>query len=133
MKWVSIDALGQHWERARVNASIAGDSAVEIETSNVAAFTLDMGSGGCPLDLARKLVVAIDGQKITAPGPFSDRSWTVHFRKTGSQWSLADGAPQAGLHKRHGLQGPIDDAFLDSFLFVSPTGSPMVPRSLNGL
>jgi hypothetical protein len=26
------------------------------------------------------------------------------------------------LTKRHGLQGPIDDAFLDSFIFVRPTG-----------
>ena len=34
---------------------------------------------------------------------------------------------QPGLHKRHGLQGPIDDAFLDSFIFVSPTGSPLAP------
>ncbi len=24
--------------------------------------------------------------------------------------------------KRHGLQGPIDDAFMDSFIFVRPTG-----------
>ncbi len=31
--------------------------------------------------------------------------------------------PQADLQKRHGLQGPIDDAFLDSFLMVRPTGS----------
>ena len=30
-----------------------------------------------------------------------------------------------GLHKVHGLQGPIDDAFLDSFVFVSPTGTPI--------
>ncbi len=27
--------------------------------------------------------------------------------------------------KRHGLQGPIDDAFLDRFLMVRPTGTPM--------
>ena len=27
-----------------------------------------------------------------------------------------------GLRKRHGLQGPIDDAFMDSFIFVRPTG-----------
>jgi hypothetical protein len=132
MKWVSIDALGQHWERARVNAAIAGDgsaedSSVDVETSNVTAFTLEMGSGGCPLDLARKPVVSIDGQKITARGPMSDRSWAVHFRKNGAQWSLADGTQQAGLHKRHGLQDPIDDAFLDSFVFVSPTGSPVAP------
>jgi hypothetical protein len=31
----------------------------------------------------------------------------------------------AGLHKRHGLQGPIDDAFLDRFVFVTPTGAPL--------
>jgi hypothetical protein len=127
MKWLTIDALGQHWERARLNANIGGDNAVDVETANVSGFTLVMGSGGCPLDLARKAVVSIDGQKVTAPGPMSDRSWTVHFRKTGTQWSLADSAVQAGLRKRHGLQGPIDDAFLDSFLFVSPTGAPVAP------
>jgi hypothetical protein len=27
--------------------------------------------------------------------------------------------------KRHGLQGPIDDALMDAFLFVTPTGTPM--------
>ncbi|MFO0929958.1 MAG: hypothetical protein U0736_23535, partial [Gemmataceae bacterium] len=27
-----------------------------------------------------------------------------------------------GLVKRHGLQGPIDDAFMDSFMIVRPTG-----------
>ena len=48
---------------------------------NVTAFTLEMGPGGCPLDLARKPVVAIDGQKLSAPGPMSDRSWNMHFRK----------------------------------------------------
>src|SRR5207302_3747780 len=33
-------------------------------------------------------------------------------------------AIEAGLHKRHGLQGPVDDAFLDRLIFVSPTGTP---------
>ncbi|MFM8470656.1 MAG: hypothetical protein ACKODH_11945 [Limisphaerales bacterium] len=32
------------------------------------------------------------------------------------------------LRKRHGLQGPIDDAFLDSFLMVRPTGAPLSDR-----
>jgi hypothetical protein len=31
----------------------------------------------------------------------------------------------AKLRKRHGLQGPIDDAFTDSFLVVRPTGAPL--------
>lgn len=30
-----------------------------------------------------------------------------------------------GPTKRHGLQGPIDDAFVDSFIFVRPTGKPL--------
>ncbi|MEO6184539.1 MAG: prolyl oligopeptidase family serine peptidase, partial [Verrucomicrobiota bacterium] len=31
----------------------------------------------------------------------------------------------ATIRKRHGLQGPIDDAFMDSFVMVRPTGQPM--------
>src|SRR5207244_3854858 len=34
-------------------------------------------------------------------------------------WKAGD---DKALRKRHGLQGPIDDAFLDSFLCVRPTG-----------
>jgi predicted peptidase len=127
MKWVVVDALGKHWERARVDAEIAGDSAVTVATANVNAFTLDMGAGGCPLDPARQPVVTIDGQKVTAPLPASDRSWNAHFRKSGGQWGVAGSAAVAGLHKVHGLQGPIDDAFMDSFLFVTPTGTPLAP------
>jgi dienelactone hydrolase len=135
MKWVVIDALGKHWERARLNAEFVGDSAVSVETANVTAFTLEMGPGGCPLDAARKPVVTIDGQKLTAPGPMSDRSWTAHFRKSGNQWAVTDSALAAGLHKIHGLQGPVDDAFLDSFVFVTPTGTPLnasVAQWVNG-
>src|SRR3954451_6623955 len=127
MKWVTIDALGKHWDRARVNAEIEGDRGVNVETSNVTAFTLAMGPGGCPLDLASKAAVTIDGQKVSVAGPMSDRSWTAHFRKSGTQWAAVESAEFAGLHKQHGLQGPIDDAFLDSFIFVSPTGTPIAP------
>ncbi len=124
MNWLTVDAMNRHWDRARLNGEIAGESAVNIQTANVAAFSIEMGPGSCPLDPAQKPAVAIDGQKLTAPGPMSDRSWLVHFRKTNGRWTTAESAEPAGLHKRHGLQGPIDDAFLDSFVFVSPTGTP---------
>lgn len=127
MKWVTIDALGQHWERARLNAEIEGDSGIKIETANVAAFTFDFGSGGCPLSTMGKAVVTIDGQRLSVAGPMSDRSWKVHFRKSGNAWAVADAPVVAGLHKVHGLQGPVDDAFLDSFVFVMPTGTPIAP------
>jgi hypothetical protein len=37
--------------------------------------------------------------------------------------------PSDVLRKRHALQGPIDDAFLDAFLFVSPSGDGLHPES----
>ena len=126
-RWVTLDALGKHWERARIDAELVGESAVKVDTSNVTAFTLAMDSGACPLDVAHAPVVTIDGQKVTAPVPGSDRSWSARFRKVGAQWTLATAAEPAGLHKRHGLQGPIDDAFLDSFVFVTPTGRALAP------
>jgi len=62
----------------------------------------------------------IDG--VTLPGPSlqSDRSWSARFRKEGNTW--VEGGPVTRLAKRHGLQGPVDDAFMDAFLFVRPTG-----------
>ena len=123
--WVTVDALGRHWERARIDAEVAGDSAVTVATANVTAFTLAFGPGGCPLDPTRKPIVTVDGQQIAATSPGSDRSWSTHFRRAGGRWEPAGSAAADGLHKRHGLQGPIDDAFLDRFIFVTPTGKPI--------
>jgi hypothetical protein len=53
---------------------------------------------------------------------------TASFVKDGRRWKRVDAAlrvPGSALSKRHGLQGPIDDAFMDSFLFVTPTGKPL--------
>jgi len=43
----------------------------------------------------------------------------LQFQKRGGVWK--EGL-ESSVRKRHGLQGPIDDAFLDSFLCVRPTG-----------
>ncbi|MDQ6700994.1 MAG: prolyl oligopeptidase family serine peptidase [Acidobacteriota bacterium] len=131
MKWLTIDGLGKHWERARVDAEILTDNAVRVETSNVTAFSFDVGPGGSVLDAARSPKVTLDGQKLDVVGPMSDRSWSVHFRKQGDHWSVADAPTAPGLHKRHGQQGPVDDAFMDSFIFVSPTGAPSAPAVAN--
>jgi dienelactone hydrolase len=127
MKWVTIDALGQHWERASLDTEITGPSAVKVDTQNVTAFTFDVGSGGSPLDLTSEVAVTIDGQTVSVPGPMTDRSWNIHFRKSGANWAAIDSATVTGLHKKHDLQGPVDDAFMDSFIMVTPTGTPAAP------
>jgi pimeloyl-ACP methyl ester carboxylesterase len=120
--WVQIDSLKQHWERARVEADLFGfEDGPEIKTQNVAALTLAIPSGHCRLDIREQPVVQIDGEMVEAPKPRSDRSWTAHFRKVDGQWQSVASADDGTLRKRHGLQGPIDDAFMDSFLMVRPT------------
>jgi len=49
--------------------------------------------------------------------------------KAGGTWRQATARDQAGLRKKHGLQGPIDDAFLEPFLCVRPTGTPWNPAA----
>jgi pimeloyl-ACP methyl ester carboxylesterase len=126
MNWVVVDGLEQHWERGFIDADLSGsvaDNSIRISTRNISAFSLSFEPGQCPLDNTRPPRVFIDSNKPSAPHVLSDRSWTASFRKAGSRWELAEGPPDpAQLWKRHGLQGPIDDAFTDSFLMVRPTG-----------
>jgi hypothetical protein len=123
--WLRVDGLEKHWERARVDAELAHDPAVKVATKNVSALTLAFPPGLCPLDPSRKPAVELDGQKVEAPGVLSDRSWTAHFRKAGGAWGAAASPDDGSLRKRHGLQGPIDDAFMDRFLHVKPGGPPL--------
>ena len=127
MKWVTIDGMGEHWKRARVNAKVAGASALEVKTDNVTSLSLSFESGHAPLDLFQPVVVSMDGTSIPTTKPKTDGSWSASLVKREGKWALADSAtaPTTGLAKRHGLQGPIDDAFMDAFVFVTPTGTPL--------
>ena len=124
MRWVVVDGLDRHWERARVNATVEGDRTVRATTVNISAVSFVFGPGASLLNPAAKVTVVLDGQTIGMPGALTDGSWAAHFRKTDGKWAAA-GSDASGLRKRHDLQGPIDDAFLDSFLMVRPTGQPM--------
>ncbi|MBL8798138.1 MAG: prolyl oligopeptidase family serine peptidase [Planctomycetia bacterium] len=125
LAWLSIDGLEEHWERARVNAELffLGDELVIADTKNVSALTFALPAGRTPRDwVTKKVKVSLDGQVLDAAPVQSDRSWTAHFRKQGDRWQMVEKADDGTLRKRPGLQGPIDDAFMDSFLMVRPTG-----------
>lgn len=124
MKWVTVDGLDEHWARATVEAEISNDHTVTAKTANVSAVTFQMAPGGSTFDESVKTTVVIDGQSISVNGPQTDRSWVAHFHKMGGNWAAGEAT---GLRKIHALQGPIDDAFMDSFVMVAPTGKPMVP------
>jgi pimeloyl-ACP methyl ester carboxylesterase len=125
MLWVTVDGLEQHWQRARVDAEITGPSDVKVGTQNVTALTLSMPPGLCPLDPTRRPKVTLDGGVLKAAPVLSDRSWVAHFRKEKGSWNTVASPEDGTLRKRHGLQGPIDDAFMDRFLMIRPTGQPL--------
>ena len=125
MHWVALEGLEQHWERALVTARITGPSTIAITTTNVSHLLLDMPPGLCPLDPTRAPQVFIDGIELSGRPVMSDRSWQTRFRKVAGRWQTYELADDVMARKRAGLQGPIDDAFMDRFIIVRPTGTPM--------
>jgi pimeloyl-ACP methyl ester carboxylesterase len=118
--WIHIDGLERHWERAIVDANM-----MRIETSNISALTLSFPPGQSTVTPYFGRLWSIDDTTIDGGLLQSDRSLTIHLRKANGRWQKVDSPGLPGLAKRHGLQGPIDDAFMDRFLMVRPTGKPL--------
>jgi hypothetical protein len=90
-------------------------SQFDITTKNLSRLVLRQADHATAIN--------IDGQKLhvkAAP--------EVAFERSGGTWKSAS-VREKGLRKKHGLQGPIDDAFLEPFLVVRPTGTPWNPAA----
>ena len=103
----------------------AEQNQVSIDLHNVAAIKLEIPPGQNPFQLDQTVEVVIrDGsreqQTVQVHPPSSDWSWNAELHQVDGTWRL--GEPDSGLRKQHGLQGPIDDAFMDSFIVVRPSG-----------
>ncbi len=125
MFWITVDGMARHWERARANAKIDGD-AITLTTANVTALHLNFEPGLAPFAAGVKPVLTIDGTRLVLPAVTAGKSLSVGVVKTGGAWTLGELPPNT-LRKAHGLQGPIDDAFMESFVFVEPTGVALEP------
>ncbi len=115
--WLQITGMQQHWTPSRVTASI-DHAGIVIKTESVTSLKIDLG-GSSSVWNRRRIPVEIDGDEVVA----LDRGDATGFQcelVRDRHWQLAD-LPKPGLHKRHGLQGPIDDAFCDRFIFVIPS------------
>jgi hypothetical protein len=127
MGWVDIEGLGEHWERAHVNAERVSDAKIVATTENVTDMTLRFEPGELRGPLGGSFEIVLDGVRFTDIAPRSDRSLEVSFHQADGAWK-AGRRSDRGLSKHPGLQGPIDDAFMDSFLFVRPTGQTSQPQ-----
>jgi pimeloyl-ACP methyl ester carboxylesterase len=126
--WLTIDELEHHWERASVDVTIDGNHMNIASVKNVAGLTISIPPGYAPGPqlLGKSDVIGqLQNGERGAVLARTDRSLTVHLRREKDKWKLVPSADDGTLHKRHGLQGPIDDAFFDRFLMVRPTGKPL--------
>ncbi len=135
MHWVTVHGLDEHWARATVDADIQ-PRRIHVRVKNVDDFSLEFGPGDFPMHwAAQPTVVVVDHggpqcEKVTdvviesnqLPPVRSDRSWSCRLHRHAGSWQVRSGGDPSVVHKRHGLQGPIDDAFMDSFIIVRPTG-----------
>ncbi len=140
MRWIHVDRMKEHWTPARIEVEIISDHEIRVKTQGVEAFSIQMLPGTCPL--TGTPTVIIDDDPVAAGLLPSDRSWEVSFVKEKQGWAV--GTPdererrtvpdakapggkrmEKGLAKRPLLQGPIDDAFMDRFVMVRPTGTPL--------
>jgi hypothetical protein len=120
MYWIEIDGMDEEWERARVDAKVGSDGG-RMTTVNISALHLNWGAGLAPAAPGRQLPLDIDGTRLILPAVAADKSLTAGLIKTNGHWRVGTFPPTV-LRKAHGLQGPIDDAFMDSFVIVRPTG-----------
>ncbi len=111
--WVRIEGLEKHWERADVRATRSSGPGVTITTKNVTELQV-MASGHR---------IAIDGQELSD----TDNRLGRRLKKTNGQWAFVSSS-DSSLRKSPGLTGPVDDAFMEPFVFVRPSGKALNPE-----
>jgi pimeloyl-ACP methyl ester carboxylesterase len=151
-QWITIKGLENHWQPGFVFARLVKPNEIRVVVSGVNDFEIQFATGDLPDWFSKAPNVRLDAPDPvrTDEGSFphalsllhdifndepplrSDRSWSVRFYRSNlgsttegpvnSEWHTGTPPWENELRKRHGLQGPIDDALMDSFVFVTPGG-----------
>jgi hypothetical protein len=125
--WVRVDGLERHWERAdvigfvQVVEPLGGPPlrSVQLFATNVSALTFDLAPRK-----PRFAFLKVNGEQVN--GSLREKDPTsIRLEKVRGKWRFAGDSEPKLAYKRPGIQGPIDDAFMDSFIVVRPTGKPM--------
>ncbi len=128
--WMTIEEQITPYEATVVEADVdASTKTLTVRTKNVAQFQIRRGVAD---------VVVIDGSSPLPLDTAANRSPGISYGKGAEGWSRLDTAESGraasaetsneALHKRHDLQGPIDDAFMQPFVCVLPTGTAWSPQ-----
>lgn len=117
--WLTIDEVEKVYEPSTVEAELKNGD-VEIKTNNVAVLNVARDAGSNAV---------IDGDYLPCYSAADGLLPNVYYEKSRDGWAVLSydesRAFQSNpdINKRHDLQGPIDDAFMSSFVCVKPTGT----------
>ena len=120
--WLRIEEQTIPYEESIVESEMEGDDTLHLDTENVNALSVSR-------TIADKISID-DSADFPLTEAASGRLPEVYFVKENDAWQLLDYddsiafAEPTEPHKRHNLQGPIDDAFSQSFVCVRGTGTP---------
>ncbi|MDH5676498.1 MAG: extensin family protein [Myxococcales bacterium] len=117
--WVTVTRIERYPELARVRA-VARDGEIEVETDNVAAFSLDLRDAPVGDGDATKLQV---NDQIIYQGKRASLGHVIHLRRgaRGFETGFPLEDPDA-LYKKPGSAGPIADAYYGAIAHVYGTG-----------
>lgn len=126
-EWVAIEELIQPYQRATVEGERDDQiGRLKLKTENIAALRLSA-------EVARPeqtKSIEIDGTHLTLKQAAAGVLPGAYLERVQGKWSLLNEKESLrfqtnwALHKRHNLQGPIDDAFMEPFVCVRGTGKP---------
>lgn len=120
-EWLTVEEMEKLYQPAVVQATRAADGTLKLRTRNVTA-----------LQVARDVAdrIEIDGVKHRLATAADGLLPGVFYQKNGKDWNVLgyddsrNFQKNVGLNKRHDLQGPIDDAFMQPFVCVRGSGTP---------
>ena len=124
--WLAILEMQRIGIPAVVETEPAPNGVIRIKTQNIAVFTVAR-------EIAEQL--EIDGTLLDCRSAAGELLPEVWYRRTGNAWEVVDYQESRRLsrnpdvRKRPGLQGPIDDAFMSSFICVRGTAAPLHPAA----
>ena len=119
--WFTIEQMQKPYEAATIDSDRTDDGNLKVKTQNIAALAIAR-------DLAA--LVDLDGQKFELASAADGLLPDVYFIGGAGSWQQLDYDSSLSFPKnsdrlkRHNLQGPIDDAFMQPFVIVKGTGKP---------
>ncbi|NNE00204.1 MAG: prolyl oligopeptidase family serine peptidase, partial [Pirellulaceae bacterium] len=116
--WLTITGLVQHWSAGHVNARMRDNGTLVLKTDGVTHLRMDFADS--QWGDQQEVALDIDGERFYVADAEKEPGLQCDLVRE-QQWTQWVGDDSTELRKRPGLQGPIDDAFQERFVFVVPS------------